>query len=1063
LDYGKLACREGERTMQAFTMIVRSPSFLRWWVLAALFVLVVAAGVVVEWIEIRAAERRADLVALVLMTNDLQRRLIEIHRGTLSGVPPPSGWSTSADNLVREIARAETRAPQANRDVSGSLHEASAAIARTKAIAAGSAADPDGATRRFQREISTALDEIGAVHRFATLEAVAASSASYRITIASRIVTLCALALLAGTLVSKWRMRRVLERAVAQQSALLEAIGGVVVLSVRPDGSIGFWNTQLEIAITRSHDAMGGLHVRDLIVASDLPSFERAVEQVRARNILSVIRARLIGREGEPTLFEWTIKPGWSDGVVTIAGRDVSMSERLLEELRASEERFRHFHQALPVPMFRLQHSLLVDTNPAHCEMLGYTREEMIGQPAAMFSVGNQRERVLEALDGGETLRDFEAQGLRKDGTVLDLLVTLLVIRAPDGSPTGFEGVAIDVTKQRKTEAALRQSEQDYRGIFDNAHDAIVIIDPDTLQIIDANRRALEMYGYTREEFVGAGTIRTLGVITEPEKIGDRLGALRDGAPGDFHSFKTIHRCKDGTLLHVAVNLGVVQYGGRRAFLSMIRDRTRDHFAQERLRESEEKFRLMLDGAVDYAICLTNEKGIVESWNEGAALIFGYAPPEVLGKHIAMFYPDAERQRATPDADLADATENSRSSREGWRVRKGGETFYARSVLNAVRAPAGELRGFALVMQDITEQKRAHDQQQEINAVLSEIAREWTRTFDAVLTPILLADGNGIIHRANAAAGAMAGRDVRDLLGTRLDDLTGEPWSGARDLVREVTETNAPVQKQFRDEHSGRHWDISASAAMELAESRIVLILRDLTEMKRLESDAARGQMWSALGSLVSGIAHEVRNPLFSISSTLDAFQARFGERQEFGPYAVVLRREIERLTHLMRELLDYGRPHSLVLQPACLSDVVREAVRNCAPLLRGSSVRAEVVVEDPIPRIPLDESRMLQVFQNLIENAVQHSPADTCVTLRLRSVNGSAFSGVEAEVRDRGKGFLPDDLPHVLQPFFTRRKGGTGLGLSIVKRIVDDHGGEMTVANDPDGGAVVRVRFALR
>ncbi len=107
---------------------------------------------------------------------------------------------------------------------------------------------------------------------------------------------------------------------------------------------------------------------------------------------------------------------------------------------------------------------------------------------------------------------------------------------------------------------------------------------------------------------------------------------------------------------------------------------------------------------------------------------------------------------------------------------------------------------------------------------------------------------------------------------------------------------------------------------------------------------------------------------------------------------------------------------------------------------------------------VPMDESRLLQVFQNLVQNAVEHSPRAGVVSVALADESRRGRRGVRCDVRDAGAGFAQADLPRVFEPFYTRRPGGTGLGLSIVRRIVVQHGGEVEAANHPDGGAVVTV-----
>ena len=208
------------------------------------------------------------------------------------------------------------------------------------------------------------------------------------------------------------------------------------------------------------------------------------------------------------------------------------------------------------------------------------------------------------------------------------------------------------------------------------------------------------------------------------------------------------------------------------------------------------------------------------------------------------------------------------------------------------------------------------------------------------------------------------------------------------------------------------------------------------------------------------GVAHEVRNPLFGISSTLDAFRAKFGERPEFAPYLRVLGDQVSRLSRLMQDLLEYGKPSRTDLVPGDPTHGIAQALLHCQPLAQRQRVILRHEARTPVPRVAQDPNRLLQLLQNLLENAVQHSPAGGEVLIRSGPIDREGQPGVELCVEDGGPGFRPDDLPRIFEPFFTRRQGGTGLGLAIVQRIVEEHGGRIEAANRPSGGAQLTVRL---
>jgi signal transduction histidine kinase len=228
----------------------------------------------------------------------------------------------------------------------------------------------------------------------------------------------------------------------------------------------------------------------------------------------------------------------------------------------------------------------------------------------------------------------------------------------------------------------------------------------------------------------------------------------------------------------------------------------------------------------------------------------------------------------------------------------------------------------------------------------------------------------------------------------------------------------------------------------------------------RLKEQLRQSEKMAEIGSIVAGVAHEVRNPLFSISATLDAFESRFRDAEGYSRYLSVLRGEIQRLTTLMKDLLDFGRPSRPDFASCRMDEVVESGMAACATLARKKPVEVEWVRAPGAPLVFADRARVTQVLQNLIENAVHFSPPGGKVGITLREVREHEQGWVEVEVKDSGPGFASEDLTRLFEPFFTRRRGGTGLGLSIVKRIVYDHGGEVSARNHPEGGAVVRVRL---
>jgi PAS domain S-box-containing protein len=243
---------------------------------------------------------------------------------------------------------------------------------------------------------------------------------------------------------------------------------------------------------------------------------------------------------------------------------------------------------------------------------------------------------------------------------------------------------------------------------------------------------------------------------------------------------------------------------------------------------------------------------------------------------------------------------------------------------------------------------------------------------------------------------------------------------------------------------------------------------RDVTEHRRAEEERARLQIMGALGHLVGSLAHEVRNPLFAISATLEAVTMEL-EDPRYEPLRRLLdhlREPTARLSELMSELLEYGKPLSQNLAEGSLHDVVRQAVADCGALAAERKVEVEVRLGETELRVGMIHHRLLMALANLIQNAIQHTPGGKAVLVEVGEVEAEDGAWAHFSVKDSGTGFAPEDLPRIFEPFFTRRHGGTGLGLSIVQRIAEEHRARLVAGNRPEGGAVVTLdvpRWPLR
>lgn len=340
---------------------------------------------------------------------------------------------------------------------------------------------------------------------------------------------------------------------------------------------------------------------------------------------------------------------------------------------------------------------------------------------------------------------------------------------------------------------------------------------------------------------------------------------------------------------------------------------------------------------------------------------------------------------------------------------------------------------------------------------------------------VVLLDAEGRVRYASPSLGRILGHADADILGRPLLELVHPEDQVRFEEAVAVPAKGARTLADCRFRHRDGSWRALEAVATNLLEDpavgAIVLNARDVSERRdaeeklheaetQLQESLRRSETMAAMGLLVAGVAHEVRNPLFGISANLDAFESRLASEPELRPVVALMRREVDRLGRLMNDLLEYGKPGGPSLRlPESAASVVAEAVQHCLSLAQSRGVLLVNAVPVDLSSLLMDRARLVQVFQNLLENAVQHSPPGGRVVAEGEQHGGD----VVLVVRDSGPGVSPDDLPRLFEPFFSRRREGTGLGLAIVQRIVEEHGGVVSASNGPRGGAVITVRLPCR
>ncbi|MGH9442343.1 MAG: PAS domain S-box protein [Thermoanaerobaculia bacterium] len=816
-------------------------------------------------------------------------------------------------------------------------------------------------------------------------------------------------------------------------------------------------------ALGSSASELIGRSIRELLVPEYRAEFSDYLSRLRRSGCAAGVMA-VLTRTGEIRHWHYqnVLRSEGPTGQIA-QGTAIDVTDLIAAEkgatkaLRDSEERYRLLFERNLAGMYRsMADGTLLDCNDAFARILGFSsRAEVLARNAATFyHYESDRKALVDELAAAGVVTGRETCLRRKDGQPVWVLDNLTLVPSARGQPAMFEGSMIDISDRRNAEDALRLSEERYRFLFERNPLPMWIYEMDSLRFLDVNEAALSHYGYSRAEMLGM----SLPDLWPPEDRRDHPIAESAQSPQPFTSSRHVRR--DGSIADVEVSAVDVPGGRARRRLALARDVTKRKAAERALFESERKYRhiFMLAPVGIYQLRIDGKYLTV---NPAFARIFGYTPEELIAHHTAhdLYFQPEDRDEFLREFVKSGKTDTSPVRR---LKSKTGEPVWVQSTAQIIRSDDGAVQYIEGFSFDVTEKHRVDEQQKRLQDAVLETARQWRDTFDAIDTPVLVVDENALVKRLNRAAVKITGQTYVDVLDRPLDALAaGEVWKTAASLVRSPDSERSRSGILSHDEGAQKVWEISVSGYRSPGSQELplsIVILRDITAIVKLQESVLRAESMSSMGSLVAGVAHEVRNPLFAISATLDAFDARFRERDDYKKYAQALRAQLDRMNHLMRDLLDYGRPAVLELRDVPPGELVHDAVRGCSDLATRNEVSVRVAASETLPPVRVDRGRVVQVFINLLENAIQHSPQNEAITVTVEELFREDARGAHFTVEDRGPGFQAADLPKLFDPFFTKRQGGTGLGLAIVQKIIAEHGGTITPANRPDGGARVSV-----
>lgn len=373
----------------------------------------------------------------------------------------------------------------------------------------------------------------------------------------------------------------------------------------------------------------------------------------------------------------------------------------------------------------------------------------------------------------------------------------------------------------------------------------------------------------------------------------------------------------------------------------------------------------------------------------------------------------------------------------------------------------------AIAVQNAQLHARIVDQLTDLSSLFHQVQhakKEWETTVDAIDAGIVLTDQNGQILRANTT--------LADWLNTSTKDLVGQYcWQAVHNLaepptycphVQVMEEAKRARETEIQDLHLGGVFRVT-SYPLQDADAKFlgsVTVLKNITEEKEMQAQLIQSEKMAATGRLAASLAHEINNPLQGIQGCLDLVEqgATDVEQQRF---LVLARKEVTRLTKMVRGMLDFSRPSPGAPKPINLRTLVEAVLTLSTATMHKFGITTKIEWADEMPLVNGVEDQLKQVFLNLVLNAIEAMPKGGKLEIRGELLKEEGW--IIVCISDTGLGLASNERLKIFEPFYTTKEGGTGLGLSVSHNFVTGHGGRLTVESVPNQGSTFTVWLPLQ
>ena len=877
---------------------------------------------------------------------------------------------------------------------------------------------------------------------------------------------------------------------------------------------------------------------------------------------------------------------------------DVTERKKTDKALKKSEQKYKAVFEFAPIGIYHsLRDGTITMANSKFAEIMGYDSvTDVLDQ--------NIRDFYVNLDDRAELIKTFEPRGYgslralkwkRRNGNIIYIQLNAHAVKNKKNETKFFEGFVYDITEQVISEQKLAHSEQDYRKLFENAHDSIIIFTPGDEVILDVNERACQLYGYERSELIGK-SLKELSkdVHKGQEKINETI------EKGFYNNFETIQYRKDESEIILEVNASVIEYKGEKAILSLNHDITERKNIEKALTESEEKFRNIFYNS-PLGIYRTTPDGKILAANPAILDLLGFSSIEELEKRN--LESEGFDTDVSPRSEFKNLMENENgvNGLESAWVKEDGSIVYVREYARAIKDDQDTIIYYDGTVEDITETKKALEN-------LKESEEKYRLLIESAQDPIFTVNRNGRFVFVNSTTAKYFSTTVEEMIGKRVVEvfpsnlykeyykhfrkvfdegkgfnIISSPSIGeqkywfstnlqpvrnikgeiiaAQSIVRDITYTKQAEEKLMSSEARLRHlltatttiiyslkisgkeliplwvgdnicqfgytieeaikyswwtnclhpddhdrvlsglsdlfkkgkleteyrfrkkdgnyiWlrdEIFLTNDSEGKPSEIVGSWIDITERKKMEQEIIEAknkaeEMNRLKTNFLANMSHELRTPLVGISGLSELLSTEL-ENPDQREMAESILKSSHRLSETLKLVLDLSKIETnkmlMKIEEFDIISFSRDIVASFKEAANKKGLYLKTYFDTPLLIGALDKNALTSILNNLVNNAIKFTDSGG-VSVFISFVAYESKNYLNIKVADTGIGIAKEDQELIFEEFrqasegFSRNFEGSGLGLNITKKLVEKLNGNIKVEGELSKGSTFTVNIPL-